>query len=208
MLEPLASFFAAFAAIFVVVEPIGVAPIFASLTRGHPIAERRRIALRASIVGAALLLVFAAIGRPLLSALGISLDAFRVAGGGLLLLTALDMLRARQSSCRCSSSELADAETREDVAIIPIAMPLLAGPGALATVTMLVTRAEGAWDLAAIVLAILATFGLSWLVLRSATALERMLGPSTSAVVHRLLGLVLAAMAVQFIADGVRALAA
>ena len=196
-----ATFAAAFTAIFVVVEPFGVAPMFASLTAARTIAEVRRIAARASIVGASVLVGFTLFGPQLLRALHVELDAFRAAGGLLLLLTALDMLRGKGERCRCSKKELDHARGQEDIAVVPVAVPLLAGPGSMATVMVLV--AEGGFARSAIVvLAILVTFLISYAVLRAAGTLQRWTGPSVVAVVERVLGLLLAAIALQFMASG------
>lgn len=202
MLAALPFFVVSFTALFVVVEPLGAVPMVTALTRGRSREEMRRIALRASLVGALVLMVFALGGRLLLDALGVKMDAFRMAGGLLLLLTALDMLRAKAAACRCSPAELADAAGREDIAIVPVAIPLLAGPGAMATVMMLMTRAADAWATAAVFAAIAVTFAISFGVLRSAEPLARRVGPSTMAVIQRVLGLVLAAMSLQFIVEG------
>lgn len=202
-MNPVFPFFAAsLTALFVVVEPLGVVPVFAALTRERPRDEVRRIALRASLVGGLVLVLFALGGRLFLDALGVRIDAFRMAGGLLLLLTALDMLRAKQSSCRCSAREVKDAQSRDDVAVVPVAIPLLAGPGAMATVMMLMSRASAPGSTAAVLGAIALTFFASYLVLRSAEPIARWVGPSVLAVVERVLGLVLAAMALQFIVEG------
>ena len=196
-----ATFAAAFTAIFVVVEPFGVAPMFASLTAGRSPDEVRRIAARASVVGASVLVAFTLFGPQLLRALHVELDAFRAAGGLLLLLTALDMLRGKGERCRCSKKELDQARGQEDIAVVPVAVPLLAGPGSMATVMVLV--ADGGLVHSAIVLlAILLTFAISYAVLRAAGSLQRWTGPSVVAVVERVLGLLLAAIALQFIASG------
>ncbi len=202
-MEPLASFFAvALTAIFVVVDPPGVVPIFAAMTSGRTPAEVRRTALRASLAGAAILAVFALAGRALLEALGIRVDAFRIAGGLLLLAAAFDMLRARVSECRCTPGEVEDARHREDVAVFPVAIPMLAGPGAMATVMVLMARAPTRWHAVAVLLAIAVTFAGSWLALRSATLVQRVLGPAVLSAAQRVLGLVLGALAVQFVVDG------
>lgn len=143
MTESWTFFVAALSTIFVIVEPFGVVPAFAALTAGRPAADVRRIALRASVVGAGVVFLFAIGGRLVLELLGVRIDAFRMAGGLLLLLTALDMLRAKQASCRCSQEKLEAAKTRDDIAVVPLAIPLLSGPGAMAAVMMLMSRASG-----------------------------------------------------------------
>jgi len=193
----------AFTALFVVVEPFGVVPTFAALVHGRSREDIRRIALRASLVGAAILVLFALFGRLLLDTLSVRIDSFRMAGGLLLLFTAFDMLRAKQSSCRCTREEIDDASGKNDIAIVPIATPLLAGPGAMATVMMLMSRATESWMVGAVLASIAVTFLICYVVLRSAVLINRLAGRSTMAVLQRVLGLVLAAMALQFIVDGV-----
>lgn len=201
MSETWTFFVAALSTIFVIVEPLGVVPAFAAMTAGRSASEVRQIALRASVVGAAVLLLFALGGRLLLDLLGVRIDAFRMAGGLLLLLTALDMLRAKQAACRCSKEELDDARTKDDIAVVPLAIPLLSGPGAMAAVMMLMSRASGAGQVGAVLVAIGLTFGVSFVVLRSASAISGAVGPSVMAAVQRVLGLVLGAMSLQFIVE-------
>lgn len=202
MLPLLSSFFTSLAALFVVVEPLGVVPTFAALTADRTRADARLIARRASIVGALVLFAFAIGGRAALSALGVRIDAFRVAGGLLLLLTALDMLRGKSAQCRCTPAELQDAAHRHDVAVVPVAVPLLSGPGAMATVMMLSSKAAGPVGLTMVLVAISLTFAISYLVLRSAALLNRALGRSTMSVFQRVMGLVLGAMSIQSIVEG------
>jgi multiple antibiotic resistance protein len=205
-MDVLASFVTAFSAIFVLVEPFGVAPTFAALTAGRPAAEVRSIALRASVVGALVLAAFTLGGGLVLDALHVRLDAFRAAGGLLLLLTALEMLRGKAQSCRCSPEELAAGARRDDVAIVPVAVPLLAGPGSMATVMVLVADG-GPTQTGVVLLAVGVTFLVSWVVLRAAGTVHRALNPSVVAVLERIMGLLLAAIAIQFLADGLLGLA-
>ncbi|HEU0035949.1 MAG TPA: MarC family protein [Kofleriaceae bacterium] len=196
----LASVVVSFVALFVVVEPFGALPLFASLTSGRSRADQIAIAYRASVVGALILIGFAIAGRGLLGALGVRLDAFQVAGGVVLLLAALDVLRGRPGCRRCSDAE--SDPSRADVAIVPIAIPMLAGPSAMAATMSLVTREP----LPAVLLAILGVFAVSFLVLRSTAALQRLIGPAVLAVVVRVLGLLLAALSIQSIVRGVASL--
>ncbi|HEY0881780.1 MAG TPA: NAAT family transporter, partial [Archangium sp.] len=154
MSETWTFFVAALSTIFVIVEPLGVVPAFAAMTAGRTAVEVRRIALRASVVGACVLFLFAVGGRMLLELLGVRIDAFRMAGGLLLLLTALDMLRARQAACRCSQEELDDARSKDDIAVVPLAIPLLSGPGSMAAVMLLMSRTAGGAQVLAVLLAI------------------------------------------------------
>jgi multiple antibiotic resistance protein len=186
--------------LFLIVDPLAIVPIFATLTQGRSPEEIRRIARRATGVGAAILVAFAVGGRYLLDALGVSLEAFRAAGGLLLLFVAFEMVRGRPPSCRCSQEELADAQAREDIAIVPVATPLLAGPGAIAAVMMLLSRESAPWALPVIVGSIAVVFAAAYVTLRSAPWVQRLLGVAGLAVAQRLLGLLLAAMALQSIA--------
>ncbi len=202
MAETWSFFIVALTTLFVIVEPFGVVPMFAAMTAGRPAAETRRIALRASLVGAGVLVAFTFGGRLLLDVLGVRIDAFRMAGGLLLLLTAIEMLRGKRQTCRCNPAELDDARSKDDIAVVPLAIPLLAGPGSMAAVMMLMSRASGGGAVAAILLAIAITFAVSFVVLRGASTVSRVLGPAAMAAIQRVLGLVLAAMSLQFIVEG------
>ncbi|MCC6624859.1 MAG: MarC family protein [Deltaproteobacteria bacterium] len=210
MLEWLGWVVVAFGALFVVVEPLGLVPLFLSLTKGRSPREVAAIARRAVLVGAGVLVAFTLVGRLLLDVLGIQLDAFRAAGGLLLALTALDMLRgkpAHASPCRCSSRELEPEGDARDVAIVPLAMPLLTGPGAMGTVLALIARDGGGPPVTlAVLVAIGLVFLVSWLVLRAASVVQRALGQATLTVLARVFGLFLAAIAVQMVVAGVRGL--
>lgn len=191
----------------VILDPVGTAPLFASLTEGRSEAERRRTARTGVLVAAAVLFVFALVGKELLAALGVSLAAFRIAGGALLFLVAIDMVFARQSGLRSTTwSEDAEAHQRADVSVFPLAIPLIAGPGAIASVMLLMGEAAGSWLAQAAVLVVLALVLLiTYLCLRAAAGVVRLLGITGTNVVGRVLGIVLAALAAQFIIDGVRA---
>jgi multiple antibiotic resistance protein len=206
MAEQLSLFLVALSAVFFVVDPVGMIPIFLAVTKGDSPEQMRTTAARACAVAAALLAAFAAGGGLLFQVLGVTLAAFRVAGGLLLLVTALDMLRARLPGTRTSPKEEREGEEKEDVAVVPLAIPLLAGPGALATVMVLAGRGTGATPLIRVLCCIALALVASYFILRSATLLSRVLGHSGIAVLERVMGLVLAAVAVQFIADGSQAL--
>jgi multiple antibiotic resistance protein len=206
-MEALSFFASAFTALFIIVEPFGALPGFSSLTRGKSNAEIKDIAKRACIAGALILLGFALVGRFLMGALGVSMDALRAAGGLLLLLTALDMLRAkRESSCRCSAEELQAASKQEDIAIVPVAIPMLAGPGAMATVMLLASRAASSVEWLSLFVVIALVFLLSYFILRCTVFFHRFLGDAVLSVVQRVLGLLLAAVSLQFIVRGVSGL--
>ena len=202
----LSSFLISLFAIFVVVDPIPVAPVFAAMTTGRSSREIQRIARRASVAGALLLLFFAVFGQMLFRLLRVDLSAFRVAGGLLLLFTALDMLRGRASETRCSKREVQDGLHKADISIVPLAMPLLAGPGAIATVMVLMADRPGPLAIVPVAAAVAVTFLASYAVLRAGHLVRGLLGQSGMAMLERVMGLVLAAVAVQFIADGARRL--
>ena len=192
----------ALSAIFVVVDPISVVPIFIAMTAGDTAEKRQRMALRASITGAALLTVFALFGAVIFKFMGVTLGAFKFAGGILLLLTALDMLRAQPARTRSTAEETAEGAQKQDVAIVPLAVPLLAGPGSVATVMVLMSRGPGFWVGIPVVGAIAATFVASYFMLRAAGLVDRWLGKSGIAILQRVMGLMLAAIAIQFMVDG------
>jgi multiple antibiotic resistance protein len=181
-----------------------VVPIYLAMTGNDAREKARDMALRACIVGGSLLLFFAIFGGVVFKVFGVSLSGFRVAGGIVLLITALDMLRARQSPTRTSPAEEQEGAEKDDIAIVPLAMPLLAGPGAIATVMVLMSRARGPAGVASVILAIVITFVTAYFLLRGAGVVQRVLGKSGVAIVERVMGLILAALAVQFIAEGAR----
>ncbi|MFP4560404.1 MAG: MarC family protein [Thiohalorhabdus sp.] len=193
-----------FVVLFVVVDPIGNAPIFAALTRGLGGAERRVLAVKAIVLSAAILLVFFLAGNGLLSALGIGVPAFRIAGGVLLFLVAIDMVFARQSGLRgATASEQEEAQEREDISVFPLAFPLIAGPGAITTVLLMASEG-GTWTGQLVRLGIILTVLLLTLASLLLTArIMQVLGETGTNVIDRLLGLVLAAIAVQFVVDGI-----
>ncbi len=196
-------------AVLFIVDPIGVVPLFVTMTAHDDAAKCRAMALRACITAAGVLIFFALSGSLIFRFFGVSLSAFRVAGGLLLMLTALDMLRAQPPATRTSPQETQEGADREDIAIVPLAMPLLAGPGAIATVMTLMAQFNGdAVSAAAVVVSILITLGITYLVLRSANGVKRVLGQTGIAILERIFGLILAAIAVQFVFDGGKALLA
>ena len=204
MSELVSSGLVALSAVFFVVDPIGVVPIFIAMTHGDSGERLRDTARRASLVAFGLLIFFALFGTLLFKVMGVSLAAFRVAGGVVLLITALDMLRARQPETRTSPGEAEEATEKEDVAIVPLALPLLAGPGAIATVMVLVSRGKGITNTLTVVGAVVVTMIATYLLLRAASLVQRVLGQSGVALFQRVMGLLLAAIAVQFIAEGGR----
>jgi multiple antibiotic resistance protein len=201
----LAAYIPAFVALFVVIDPIGMAPLFVALTAGQTARQRRVIAIRACGVAFGILTLFGLAGEAVLNFLGISMPAFRMAGGILLFLTALDMLFERRGARRKGQADQAEADHRDDPSVFPLAIPLIAGPGAIATMILL-TGQDGA-DATHIVLVhlvMLAVLAVVMALFLLAAPLERLLGPTGINVVTRLLGMLLAALSVQFVIDGMR----
>ncbi|MDR6848003.1 multiple antibiotic resistance protein [Sphingomonas sp. BE270] len=189
---------------FVVIDPPGCAPIYAGLTAGATPVHARAMALRAVLVAAGILLVFALFGEALLHGLGISLASFRIAGGIMLFLIALEMVFEKRTERREDRAAKVAAEPHEDVSIFPMAMPMIAGPGSIASVMLLMGRNEGI-ERSLVVLGALATILLLTLVsLLAAGPIMRVLGAKIEAVITRLLGVLLAALAVQFVIDGIK----
>lgn len=198
----LAPLIPAFVTLFVVIDPIGLAPLFVALTRGMDTGRRRAIALRACLVAVSILTLFGLAGEAVLSFLGISMPAFRMAGGILLFLTALDMLFERRAQRRQGQ---ADAAHEADPSVFPLATPLLAGPGSITTMILLAGQPGAEFTdvlLVHAVMLVVILFVLTMFFL--ATPLERLLGPTGINVVTRLLGMLLAALSVQFVIDGLR----
>lgn len=205
MWETVSFILVTFSAIFFVVDPFAAVPLFLSITRGDDLAKRRAAALKAAIASTLTLLLFGAAGTLIFKLFGITLGAFRIAGGILLFLMAIDMLRAERSRVRVSPEEEVEGVEKEDVAIIPLGIPMLAGPGSIAMVVVLMAHARGSLLHTAIVAAcIVATGILTWLVLRGALMLERTLKQTGLNILNRVMGLVLAAVAVQFVVLGIR----
>ncbi|ETW14450.1 multiple antibiotic resistance (MarC)-like protein [Roseivivax marinus] len=190
----------AFATLFVVIDPIGIVPVFMALTRGETRAHKRTIILRACAIGATLLCLFAFLGESVLGAIGISMPAFRIAGGVLLFLTALDMLFERRTKRRDDQAD--EEEDRPDPSVFPMAIPLLSGPGAVTSVILLVGRAEGPAETAAVLGVMFLVLAMALVLLLLSHHIERLLGKIGITVVTRLLGMILAALSVQFVVDG------
>ncbi|MCE9672972.1 MarC family protein [Myxococcus stipitatus] len=202
----LTHFLVALPAVFFVVDPIGVVPLFLAMTAGDSPEKIRRTAMRACLVACGLMTFFALFGTIIFKVFSVSLGAFRVAGGILLLITSLDMLRARPSETRTTPNEEQEGVVKEDVAIVPLAIPLLSGPGAIATAMVLMARDTTLTATLPVLAAIVITFVLSYLILRASGLVQRVLRQSGVAIVERVMGLILAAIAVQFIADGAKEL--
>ncbi len=190
-----------FVTLFIVLDPFALAPLFLALTRGMSPAMRRSVAIRSCLMGTALLIVFGAFGEAVLGFIGISMPAFRIAGGILLFLTALDMLFERRTKRR---EDQVEHDDHEDPSIFPLGIPLIAGPGAIATVILLTGEHEGLAGLSWVLGTMLFVMCLVFLSFLSAGLLERALGKTGISVVTRVLGMLLAALAVQFVLDGLR----
>ncbi|MFQ1699952.1 MarC family protein [Loktanella agnita] len=195
---------AAFTTMFIIMDPPGLAPVFIALTQGMPAAQRRAIAVRACVVSAGLMLLFLGLGEAVLGFIGISMDAFRIAGGILLFLTALDMLFQKRQARREENAAEGQAEHHDDPSVFPLALPLIVGPGAITTIILLAGQAEGMADFAAISAVLLAVLSITFLSFLAAPAIERALGKTGLNIVTRVLGMLLAALAVQFVLDGLR----
>lgn len=198
-----AAFITAFVTLFVIIDPIGLFPIFVSLTQGVPEKERRRIGLRACITAFFLFAVFAFLGETVLGGIGISMPAFRIAGGILLFVTAFDMLFERRTKRREDQAEEAE-EDYPDPSIFPLSIPLLAGPGAITSVILLAGQDSGIQSTLAVLGVVLLVLAIVFCLFLIAGALERLLGRTGITVITRLLGMLLAALSVQFILDGLK----
>jgi multiple antibiotic resistance protein len=198
-------FVSSFITFFVVIDPPGCAPIFAGLTAGTSAVHRRVMAMRAVIVAALILFGFALFGEALLHALGISLNAFKIAGGIMLFLIALEMVFEKRTERREDRAEKVKASEPADISIFPMAMPMLAGPGSIASTMLLMSQNNGIERAAVVLAAMAAILLLTLLALLAAGPLMRIVGAQIEAVVSRLLGVLLGALAVQFVIDGIRA---
>jgi multiple antibiotic resistance protein len=197
-------FASALVTFLVVIDPPGCAPIFASLTSGATAAHRRAMALRAVGIAAGILIFFGLLGAELLGALGVSLSAFRIAGGILLFLIAVDMVFEKRTERRENRAEEVSASDQDDVSVFPMAIPMIAGPGSIASIMLLMARSEGLTESLVVMAALIATLVLTLICLLLAGPLMRLLGHRMEAMLTRLLGVILAALAVQFVIDGLK----
>ncbi|MGV2494857.1 MarC family protein [Pelagerythrobacter aerophilus] len=201
-------FVSAFVTLFVVIDPPGCAPIYAGLTKDASAAQRRNMAIRATLLAGVILIAFAFFGEALLGALHIDLDSFRIAGGIMLFVIALEMVFEKRTQRREDRAEkiIAQNETTpevEDVSVFPMAMPMLAGPGAIASIMLLTSGADIDGTLT-VLAALLSVLLLTMLALIAAGPLMRLFGDRVEAVITRLLGVLLAALASQYVIDGLR----
>lgn len=195
------AFLIAYATLFVMIDPIGVAPLFATLTQGAKIRERIAIATRSILIGGALLLLFGLVGDAALRGIGVSVSAFRIAGGLMLFLLAVDMLFEKRSDRR---KERADAESdADDPSVFPLATPMVAGPGSLTAMILLIAEQEANLSgTIAVYVALLAVLTTTFLFFLATDLIERLLGATGIKVLTRLFGMLLGALAVQFVLDG------
>lgn len=198
-------FLSAFITLFVVIDPPGCAPIYAGLTKGATARQARVMAIRATFIAGIILIGFALFGEQLLSALHIELDSFRIAGGFMLFMIALDMVFEKRTQRREErATKVAATPEVEDVSVFPMAMPMLAGPGAIAAVMLLQNEAKGPEGSLVVLGALGAVLVLTMLALIAAGPLIRLLGDRVEAVITRLLGVLLAALAAQYVIDGLK----
>jgi multiple antibiotic resistance protein len=192
----------AFSSLFVVVDPVAVVPAFIAMTSNDPTAAQLRMARLACLVAAGVLMLFALTGKWIFKLLGITLPAFQIAGSLLLLRMALDMLYAKRSAAQETREEVEAGAAKEDVAITPLGVPMLAGPGAISTSLILLSQARGLMQHVALFASILAVCGVSYWIFWLAARGARRLSPLALKLVTRLMGLLLAAVSVQFALNG------
>ncbi len=203
------SLFNAFVTVLVTIDPPGLAPLFLALTRGMNRSERSQVALRASVIGFVVLAVFAVAGAAILNMFGITLPAFRVAGGLLLFFIAFEMIFERRNDRKEKSADVAITRDHiHNIAAFPLAIPLIAGPGAISATVLLSGSFPTLYGQIALLVILLAGILLTWLVFFLAERIDGFLGQTGRSILTRLLGVILAALAVQFVADGIKALMA
>jgi multiple antibiotic resistance protein len=189
----------------VIIDPPGCAPIFASLTSGASPVQRRAMAVRSSLIAWVILMFFALLGRPMLHALGISLASFRIAGGIMLFIIAVDMVFERRTERREKRAHAFDQTAEvEDISVFPMAMPMIAGPGSIASAMLWVSRAETPVHVALVLAAITVVMLITLATLLAAGPLMRLIGSKVEAAITRILGVILAALAAQFVVDGLK----
>jgi multiple antibiotic resistance protein len=202
VIEPLVKFFVVF---FVVVDPISLIPLFAGLTQGASARYKKKMAGKSTVIALGICVLFSLVGAKFLAIMGIALSSFRIAGGSLLFLIALDMVFARPSGTRSTTPEQEETKKREDISVFPLAFPFIAGPGTLATILLAADDMDthpllfvGFLGVVALVLAV------CWVLMLATPRLMKVIGVTGANVVSRLSGVILAALAVQFIIDGIR----
>jgi multiple antibiotic resistance protein len=188
--------------VFFLVDPFAVIPMFLAITVDSPETERRQMARRSAWTCAIVLSVFAVAGSLIFKMFGITLPAFKIAGGIILLQIGMDMLQARPSGTKATPEETEEGAAKADASIIPLGMPMLAGPGAISTVMVLVGESHTVWQHAVVYATIILTSIISYLILAGADRVRRYLGETGIRILTRLMGLLLVALAVQFVANG------
>ena len=189
----------------VIIDPPGCAPIFASLTSGASPVQRRAMAVRSSLIAWVILMFFALLGRPMLHALGISLASFRIAGGIMLFMIAIDMVFERRTERREKRAHAFDQTAEvEDISVFPMAMPMIAGPGSIASAMLWVSRAETPVHILLVLAAITVVMLITLATLLAAGPLMRLIGSKVESAITRILGVILAALAAQFVIDGLK----
>lgn len=189
----------------VIIDPPGCAPIFASLTRGTSLAHRRAMAIRSSVIAWGVLMFFALLGKPMLHALGISLASFRIAGGIMLFMIALDMVFERRTQRReVRAQSIEGTPQADDISVFPMAIPMISGPGSIASAMLWVSRADDTPQVLTVLAAITVVILITMAFLLAAGPLMRLIGERIEAMITRILGVILAALAAQFVVDGLK----
>jgi multiple antibiotic resistance protein len=203
MREVLSFAIVAIPSLLVIINPLVVTSVFLTLTGAYPPEARRRAARKTSLVAFTVLLCFAVFGSVLFRVFSITIGAFQIAGGIILFSVALGMLHAQPTRTKQTPEELAEAMQREDVAVVPLAIPMVSGPGAITTVMVLAGEARGVPSMIVLLAAIVIAIATVWLMMRHAARIGRLLGPSGLNITTRLMGLILATVAVQFVIHGI-----
>ncbi len=200
------TYLVALATFFATVGPADIAFIFAALTKDNSAGERLKFATRGVLIATFILLMFAFLGNQILDLFGITIPALRTGGGILLLLIGIDMVFARHSGgTSTTNKEDAESRRRDDISVFPMAMPLLAGPGSISAVILLTTGSTTETEFWLVLAGLLSIMALTWVMLLMATPIQRLLGFTGLSVVSRIVGILLVALAVQFVFDGIKA---
>lgn len=200
----MAFFLRALVALFTMIDPVGLVPVVLALTAGFPPQARVLVITRATIIAAIVIAIFGVFGQVIFSSLGVTTEAFSIAGGALLFLVAIDMLFGRPSGARETPREAREARSREDISVFPLAIPMIAGPGTITTTILLVDDAgPHPAALMALAIATIITLAAAWLAMLASVHIQERIGNTGILVVSRVLGLLLAAVAAQFILNGV-----
>jgi multiple antibiotic resistance protein len=193
-----------FISVFTIMGPFTVLPVFITMTDGMSQSQRNHVARKAMLVSSAILIMATVAGEEIFYWLGISISSFRIAGGILVLLMGINMLHAKRSSVRATDSELEEAKVREDIYVFPLGTPLIAGPGAISTVVLFSTGHRNFTTILTVVLSVLVSATIFYFMLRYSRYIYKVLGETGNNIIMRLMGLVLSAMAVEFIISGIK----